>query len=639
MRLPILCALLGLLACKPAATAHDALQKVGSPLPAALESCAVIDDVDGGRRCRLYDTQARAFTDAPDPLLRRVLLFERWTDKWSAVEKQLGVRVLKEPMAPGDPESRFSDERLLAGYDALGDAASYGEETGIAAAFRCATTGTPADCQRLEDYVRGGLLQFEVTGVEGYLARAHFARVPAGTPARNGRATQELADGELVGVYDVAPEIAAASLPAYYREGAARPAWYGHPSIDAYVGPMNSWPIAFGLLRDPALKARMARQYGCFLKRLRMFKIVNLSKNQALQTDVAHYLSQGLVHLEPGEPDLTRLDQVIGFYLPQYNHRTAADYPRECPAALAEEASEKDLVDVSRVGWEGKLLDLFQRQVEGGPEAADHIDFAFFANLRAGDAAMLLSYATAASYLSGDDSFAHWRDRVLIGKANARETARTLGAFIPPKPCRSYYRGPGVYSSMLGRLLIEGDPNERAFWADLWRRKLAGGEVKGLGDHLFAVMTSAALGDKGEPLAAALSELASFGGAPGHLDDPRRNYFLDVSAAPPPGIEIGKPDPTEVKFCEGGITLLGVTIPGSKVDESLRLTSDPLPLMLRAPDSWMWSSDPFQATPRWHSNPPGQRQYSGVDLTEPYWIARHAGLIADPHLVLAWGPE
>ncbi len=24
--------------------------------------------------------------------------------------------------------------------------------------------------------------------------------------------------------------------------------------------------------------------------------------------------------------------------------------------------------------------------------------------------------------------------------------------------------------------------------------------------------------------------------------------------------------------------------------------------------------------------------------TEPYWLARHAGVIPDPHQVLAWGP-
>ena len=185
--------IVGVAACKPAAT-HEALRAALSPLPAAVESCAILDDVQGGRRCQLYDTRARAFSDGADPLLRRVLLYERWTDKWNTVEQQLGVRVLKEPMAPGDPESRFSDERLLLGYDALGDSASYAEETGISAAYRCAATGTLADCRRLEDHVRGSLLQFEATGIDGYLARAHFAGVPVGTPARNGRA-RHVSDG------------------------------------------------------------------------------------------------------------------------------------------------------------------------------------------------------------------------------------------------------------------------------------------------------------------------------------------------------------------------------------------------------------------------------------------------------------
>src|SRR5204862_3605310 len=116
-----------------------------------------------------------------------------------------------------------------------------------------------------------------------------------------------------------------------------------------YVGPLNSWPIAFGLLRDQPLKARLARQYGCFLKRLKAFRIFNLSKNALLQNEVANYLGKGLVHLEPGDPDLAKLDEVWGFYLPQYNRKYEMDYPRECPAKLAREAGEKDSIDVTRV--------------------------------------------------------------------------------------------------------------------------------------------------------------------------------------------------------------------------------------------------------------------------------------------------
>jgi hypothetical protein len=137
-------------------------------------------------------------------------------------------------------------------------------------------------------------------------------------------------------------------------------------------------------------------------------------------------------------------------------------------------------------------------------------------------------------------------------------------------------------------------------------------------------MGAAALGEKPD-----LSELASFGGADGHLDDPRRNYQL-----PPAGGSA--PSADDVRICEQGVTVLGITIPGDAVDTSIHYADNPLPLMQRPPDSWMWGRDPYQATPITHAQGPGQRQYSGIDLIEPYWIARYAGVIEDPHQDLAW---
>jgi hypothetical protein len=603
------------LACAPAAPTHDALEKRATALPGALQSCAVLGDTDAqNHTCSLYDTKSGAFTDAPDPLLRRVLLYQRWMDKYSTVEKQLGVRVLTTPMLPGDPESRFSDESLLAGYDALGDSASYAEETGIAAAFQCAVTGSDAACARMEEYVRGSVKQFEVTGIDGYLARAAVAVVPWGTPMQNGKALLQGAGPD--GVYDIP---AAIPLPDYYRAPNARPAWLGHPSIDSYVGPMNSYPIAFGLIKDSDLKKQMARHYGCFLKRLKIFQIKNLSKNPQLQHDVAAYLAQGLVHLDPDDPDLTHLDEVWGFYLPQYNRASAATYPAACPEKLADAPTE--IIDVARPGYDGQLFDLFSR-MSGSEDDPKAIDFTYFANVRGGDAAMLDSQATAAYLMTGDMEYLDWRDWVLDGKAQARAVARTEGAFIPPKPCRTYYRVPGVYSAIFSRLLIDGQ--DRDYWADLWRRKLATRELKNVNDHLWESMGAAALGEKPD-----LAELKTFGGAAGALDGPRRNYQL-------PAGDGATPTADDVRICEQGFTILGVTIPGDTVDTSIQYADSPLPLMQRPPDSWMWGRDPYRATPITHAQPAGQRQYSGIDLIEPYWIARYAGVIEDPHQDLAW---
>src|SRR5205085_9816669 len=89
-------------------------------------------------------------------------------------------------MDPGDPESRWSDDRYLDQWDDYGDSAIWTGTAGIAAAFRYASTGTRADYARMERYLRASLSQFEATGIDGYLARFHFAGVPAGTRTRTG---------------------------------------------------------------------------------------------------------------------------------------------------------------------------------------------------------------------------------------------------------------------------------------------------------------------------------------------------------------------------------------------------------------------------------------------------------------------
>jgi hypothetical protein len=520
---PILC----LAACHSPA-ARTPVRAHGSALPASIESCALLGDAANGRTCSIYDTQRRAFVDgSADPLARRVFLYERFMDLYSSAERQSVVRNMRDALQPGDPESRVRDTPFH--WDDQGDSAGFGDTLMISVLFHYAVTGTAADYDRFESWLRGAVRQWDATGMDGYLARFHFAGVAPGTPIVNGRAMDFRSEGD--GAFDI-PTPALEQMPAYYRDPGVRPSWYGHTSIDAYAGPMNSWPLAFSLVKDPALRARMARHYGCFLKRLRIFKIVNLSKNAQLQADVARYLTSGVLHLDPGDPDLTKTDQVWGFYLPQYNDQSAASYPRDCPAHLATEAAPEDVVDVTRTGYDGKLLLLLTRQF--GQDAVDSMDFAFYPSVRAGDALQLQSYALGAYAMTGDEEFLRWRDQVLIAGANAREVSRTIGAFIPPRPCRSYYRTPNVYTSHFTRTLLDGDTDSRAFAQMIFRDKFALKEMAGLRDTLFEVLHSAASGTRTAGLDGALADLEVFGGAPGHLDDPRRNYAVDLSVSPPP---------------------------------------------------------------------------------------------------------
>ena len=296
----------------------------------------------------------------------------------------------------------------------------------------------------------------------------------------------------------------------------------------------------------------------------------------------------------------------------------------------------RPIIDVTRAGFDGRLLSLFLRQSQG-QDQADSMDFAFFPSLRASDAAMLLSYSLGAYRLTGDESFLKWRDQVLIAKANAREVSRTEGAFQPPVACSGFYRTPNVYLAHFARLMTEGEGGSLSFARDIWKRKFALKEMAPLDDPLFEVLYAGSMGVRGARADSALQQLAGFGGTEAVPDSPRRNYALDSTSRLPPGITAAPASAADVALCESGVTLFGVHISGPTVDRSVLYTDHALPAMLRPPDNWQWEKSPFE--PRRAPGDAGRQQYAGLDLVEPYWAARYFGLLPANHLVLAWGPQ
>jgi hypothetical protein len=148
-------------------------------------------------------------------------------------------------------------------------------------------------------------------------------------------------------------------------------------------------------------------------------------------------------------------------------------------------------------------------------------------------------------------------------------------------------------------------------------------------------MMSAALG-QGSALGP-LAALRAFGGSAGHLDDPRRNYDVDNLASPPPGNPVAPPSAADRALCEAGIDLFGLHIPGARVPADLVLAEKPLPPLLREPRGFMWEGDPYAGVSR-HGDRQGRSEYPGLDLTEPYWLARAHGLVDAPPVILAWSP-
>src|SRR5205807_58745 len=205
-------------------------------------------------------------------------------------------------------------------------------------------------------------------------------------------------------------------------------------SIDHYSGPMSLYPLASSLIEDPELKARLGRHMGCFLKRLRIVRIINLSRSAQLQAELARYLNSGVtLDLDPDAPDLTKIDEVWGFYLPSYNSQSAANYPRACPERLASEPAPEEVIDALAPDFVGKLATFVARQAQVG--GADAMDFVFYPSVRSSDAVLMLSWALAAYHLTGDIDYLRWRDLIVDLRANAGAVARTMGAFKLPKAC------------------------------------------------------------------------------------------------------------------------------------------------------------------------------------------------------------
>jgi hypothetical protein len=187
--------------------------------------------------------------------------------------------------------------------------------------------------------------------------------------------------------------------------------------------------------------------------------------------------------------------------------------------------------------------------------------------------------------------------------------------------------------------------------------------LKALSDHKsakFNVMYAASgtaeeLPARDLALSQALEQLAGFGGPTGFIDAPRRTYDLPrqevVAAMGPLGIGVRCPTEAERTACEAGITLLGMTLEQRNISYPCDgrpaecvmadgacvpgLADAGLPPQLRPYADFMWQRSPFQiGDPNWVD---GQKQSPGLDLSEPYWMARYYGFISEgAGQVLAW---
>lgn len=647
-----------------------------------VESCAVYleERCDGGvmRRCSIYDTVAQDFVSDPDPLLRRAFLFDRWRDLYNSPDGQAVDRDFRGPTPPGTPESEWSRPDHFEQYWGAGDGGIWTGWSTVAAILRYSQTGTEADYQRMEQHVRDLVTMYDVTGIPGYLCRFHFLVLPDGAPNSPDHILRWEGSFQPTFIDHPFDPTGIANLPPIYTEGIrdehgkvwkGQAWWHGRPSIDQNTGPMTALPMAYDLLRDEDLRARIAHHLTCYLKRLQRVEIVNLQSNQQLLDALIQYFSVGELKLDPDDLDLTKLDRIVGYVHRQINSRNEATFDRSCPQTV--QMTPWRVVDAAS---ETFLLDILEFVMDMGgyeQERENGIDHFYFPSLRGGDAMHLMHLATIAYHFTGDEQYRRFLYEELIGNLRTVEVAHTAGAFDLPKFCKKYYGDQITYGPWWAFLHLLGDCDlrtqmQRAYHREMWEKL-----IRVAGNVDFNLMYAGALApeiavDRDEALAYALEQLSWMGGNGGlpmgapydasWLDEPRRSYRItpaEVMAFAPEGIEAVCPTPQELAQCAQEIEFMGIQLPnltgfhtypctGSEWECPVgdgkctdKMASGPLPVPLRPHTDYLWQRNPF-ALGKWAWEQ-GRRQYAGSDYSVPYWNARRYGFITEGvGQVLAW---
>ncbi len=644
----------------------------------SVEGCAVYEQsaCESGvqRTCKVYDASAGAFV-SPDPLTHRALLYERWYALYHSPDGQHAKRRFAEPI-PGDmEEAQWSALDRFSNFDGLGDAAIWSGTALNATILRYLVTGTEADYQRLEARTRQLLMHFEVTGIPGYLARYHFYRAPVGAPKSDQHAVfyddEELRHTD----HEIKNPERIEGLPALYTEGMVdeagqrwmgTPMWHGVPSIDQYSGLTTSLPAAWGLLRDEALKSKIALHLGCYLKRLQRAELTNIQKNPEAKELAQVFFENSGANFDPEDIDLTKLDTLVMYYLPQPNSANADTFDSSCPDSIT--TSPTRIIDATAPDFGAQMLGLVG-DITGAKKSlsATNIDHYYLVNARGADAVHMMGLAAMSYHFTGEALYKDFLENELITNLQTLEVADTYSAVIPPKWCRKWYASHISIGPLWGLLNLLEDSVLRDRLYTVMHEEAWNKDGAHLGNAKFALMFAGSVpSNKGDGQDAARDEavalLEQFGGNGGVLDAPRRTYYLpyDEVEAQLPGLGIEAECPSEdvVRFCEEGQTAFGVAVNPFDITEpcvgeayecptyngecARKRASSALPVQLRQMWGFQWQGDPYRLGDDQGRDPSqsGVIQSSGIDLIESYWMARYYGFINEGQdYVLAWSDD
>lgn len=636
----------------------------------AVTSCPIYQDercTAGTRQvCEIYDPAASAFVDDPDPLLRRVFLYDRWYDKYASPLGMTAERVFDGAMPVDTPEQEWSDPARFHHWAGLGDSGIWTGAALVSDIFRYAATRTEADYQRMEDKVRTMLLSFEVTGIPGYLSRYHFLQLPADGPKSDQLILHHGAPDDIS--VDAVPieDLTQAGLPEEYRLGVQTSSgarvmgtayWEGDVSIDQNTGPMMAFPLVYNLLKSEDLKARIVHHMTCYLKRLQRVEIINLKGNPEVSSELYNYFAGAGLNLDEDDIDLRSLDRLVWYVHPGANRENIETFDRTCPDRVSLTPSR--VIDAASDDFLLDMLGLYTDLDRNRRPRDNQIDHFYIVGLRGGDASHLMHLAAMAYYFTGEEHYREFLFDELVDNLGALDVADTMMAFRNPDWCFKFYGDHITYGThwqfiqMLGDSVLKErlqDVMEREVW-----QKAMYNHHNAKADVMYASSVPPAMASAHEDaVARVVSQLRDFGGLGDVRDQPRRTYDIDrqwVLDQMPGDISVRCPTEEERTFCEEGATLFGFELEGRDItyecdgrpgecvmaDGSCAngLASHGLPSSLRAYGDFIWQRSPFSiGDPR---SVDGQKQSPGRDLTEPYWIARHYGYITEGEgQVLAW---
>ena len=656
----------------PALGTHDPATAPADPLAGTdVESCAVYEAevcVAGTlRRCSVYDTDASQFVSTPDPLLERVFHFDRWYDLYHQPGGQTAERHFVSATPAGTPESVWGDPAHFSRYNGEGDSAIWNGSALLAYSLRYLETGTEADYLRMEQKARDMVLQFEVTGVPGYLARYHYLELASDAPKTPDHAINH-APQTPAHIHRVIEDPESIDgLPEVYTQGlmdgsgtlwTGRAMFKGNPSIDQYTGPRTSFPLAYGLLRDDALKDKMVEHLTCYLKRLQRIEIINLQQNPEVLMSLQQFFSQGQPIFDEDDIDFSTLDTVVLYTLPQINSANEDTYPRACPAEVQLEPTR--VYDAADRMFLLSILQLVGDFTSGDEPSANGVDHVYAPSVRGGDALHLMHLAATAYHWTGDEMYREFLFRELIENIDAIGVARTAGAFNLPRACRKFY-GHHIGFQPVWSLLSMLDDSElkteiqTIYEVEHWQK-----EVRPHANAKFNLMYASQVPEsiatgRDEALQSALDTITEMGGTGGVLDDPRRTYSVTradrLAKMESLGNSLRCPTEEERATCEDGFVVFGIPVAGEPIsgpctgdvtecvmDDGLCIlgqAAQPLPMADRRYADFAWQRSPFEIDSTYSVD--GGKQSPGLDLLEEYWMARWYGYITEGEgQVLAW---